>query len=224
MRSKHMFVALGACALLAGFGVNAQAKTVMVTDVEMPNALTGTLSGPSPVYNGEVYVGPTVLTLSDGSHLTVYCNDPWNEINLGANQSLPFSVGPLTTSDSFNGQSLTSTEIGKITSLATAGLASTDNVVRAEYGAAIWDLEIGGQDAFTFSDPTYTSFAQILANSATPSLTPGTEYLSQSGVQSFVGPSAVPEPGVWAMLILGFGAVGAAMRFNRRGAGSLTVA
>jgi hypothetical protein len=40
-----------------------------------------------------------------------------------------------------------------------------------------------------------------------------------------IGPvSAAPEPGTWAMLLIGFGAVGAAMRSGRRRAGYLTIA
>ena len=36
--------------------------------------------------------------------------------------------------------------------------------------------------------------------------------------------SAVPEPATWAMMILGFGAAGAAMRNNRRRQAALAVA
>ena len=37
-----------------------------------------------------------------------------------------------------------------------------------------------------------------------------------------VGAGAVPEPGTWALLILGFGAIGGAMRSPRRAAARLT--
>jgi hypothetical protein len=48
-------------------------------------------------------------------------------------------------------------------------------------------------------------------------LTPGAEYYSAAGAYpASLPPSAVPEPQSWAMLIVGFGVVGGAMRSRRQ--------
>lgn len=46
--------------------------------------------------------------------------------------------------------------------------------------------------------------------------TPGTENGSFGGTVAFVAQSAVPEPSSWALMLLGFGAVGLSMRRKRR--------
>ncbi len=48
--------------------------------------------------------------------------------------------------------------------------------------------------------------------------TPGTQNGSFGGSVAFVAQSAVPEPATWGMMLLGFGAMGAALRRRRRGA------
>lgn len=46
--------------------------------------------------------------------------------------------------------------------------------------------------------------------------TPGTQNGSLSGNVAFSAIAAVPEPGTWAMMLLGFGAIGFSMRRTRR--------
>jgi hypothetical protein len=45
--------------------------------------------------------------------------------------------------------------------------------------------------------------------------TPGTQNGSLSGNVAFTAAAAVPEPGTWAMMLLGFGAIGFSMRRRR---------
>jgi hypothetical protein len=45
--------------------------------------------------------------------------------------------------------------------------------------------------------------------------TPGTQNGSLSGNVAFTAAAAVPEPGTWAMMLLGFGAIGYSMRRRR---------
>jgi hypothetical protein len=50
-------------------------------------------------------------------------------------------------------------------------------------------------------------------------LTPGTSYVSEAGATYLTElPAAVPEPQSWAMMIVGFGVVGGAMRSRRQAA------
>ncbi|UUR06953.1 FxDxF family PEP-CTERM protein [Sphingomonas glaciei] len=51
--------------------------------------------------------------------------------------------------------------------------------------------------------------------------TPGTQNGSLSGNVAFNAIAAVPEPGTWAMMLLGFGAIGFSMRRTRRHAAHL---
>ncbi|MEO7411612.1 MAG: FxDxF family PEP-CTERM protein [Sphingomicrobium sp.] len=46
--------------------------------------------------------------------------------------------------------------------------------------------------------------------------TPGTQNGSFGGSVAFVAQSAVPEPATWAMMLMGFGGIGVAMRRRRR--------
>ena len=50
--------------------------------------------------------------------------------------------------------------------------------------------------------------------------TPGTQNGAFGGVVSFASTPAVPEPGTWAMMLLGFGGIGFAMRRRRRQQGA----
>lgn len=53
-----------------------------------------------------------------------------------------------------------------------------------------------------------------LSQSGSYSVAGGLAFYGENwlGAVDLVGPGAVPEPGTWALLILGFGAVGAALR------------
>ena len=66
---------------------------------------------------------------------------------------------------------------------------------------------------FKPDQPTFVQFAY--------SQGAGQAFLSPTGSIQLAG--AVPEPSTWAMLILGFGAVGAGMRLRRRDRGTLAL-
>ena len=94
--------------------------------------------------------------------------------------------------------------------LAPAG-SSTNSVYNGYYQGGYTDISvplslIGGQNTLTFSFAS-TGYAGPQGL--------GDEAWSLSNVQ-VSGVSAVPEPATWAMMIIGFGAIGATLRDTRR--------
>ena len=78
----------------------------------------------------------------------------------------------------------------------------------------------------TFGDPLETrGLANLALGIGTFVLTlegtPGTQTGSFGGSVAFQAQSAVPEPGTWAMMLLGFGGMGVVMRRRRRTANPL---
>ncbi len=66
----------------------------------------------------------------------------------------------------------------------------------------------GGENKFTVSGPGINSLAFNFA--------PAVENAKQFRVEGVVGTPGVPEPATWAMMIMGFGAVGSMVRHSRR--------
>jgi probable HAF family extracellular repeat protein len=76
-------------------------------------------------------------------------------------------------------------------------------------GFALRDIEA----ALMLDPANQTAFVTGLTFNVTG---PTTIAMSQTPVTTFVGNGAVPEPASWAMMIIGFGLVGGAMRSKRR--------
>jgi PEP-CTERM motif len=76
-------------------------------------------------------------------------------------------------------------------------------------GSALFDVPLSAGNYFIQLDPS-----NIAVNG---------EEVSGS-IQVFSGVSAAPEPATWAMMVLGVGVIGAAMRFSRRSATGSAVA
>lgn len=118
-----------------------------------------------------------------------------------------------------------------------AGSMGEQSAIAAAIGLAIWEiLYEGGSDSYDIATGNFSVFGDFAAlvaqsNAYLLNVTSGTwtgsasrlgtlisdkgadgQFLSQN--QVFL--SAVPEPATWAMMMLGFGAVGAAMRRRRR--------
>jgi hypothetical protein len=65
----------------------------------------------------------------------------------------------------------------------------------------------------------YAFATNTILNSIGFNTTPGGSITATTAI-----PSAVPEPATWMMMLIGFGAVGASMRFRRRRSGTLAAA
>ncbi|HVF95013.1 MAG TPA: PEPxxWA-CTERM sorting domain-containing protein [Sphingomonas sp.] len=118
----------------------------------------------------------------------------------------------------------------------TGGITQTLNTVVGEtYSISLWAANEGGTpnfgsvsfggillgsltDAPAFDYTNYTF--QAVATSASTALSfsfrndPSYYHLDDVSVESIA--AAVPEPATWAMMLLGFGMTGAAMRYRRR--------
>ncbi len=66
-----------------------------------------------------------------------------------------------------------------------------------------------GARAYAYIDPTFTIDPSYLA------LHPGAKLVFSAGFSNGVA-GAVPEPATWAMMLIGFGMIGAAARYRRR--------
>ena len=78
------------------------------------------------------------------------------------------------------------------------------------------------QALFDPNDTFLRNFIPVGAGTFTLNIlgTPGTQNGALSGSVSFASTPAVPEPGTWAMMLLGFGGIGFAMRRRRRQQGA----
>lgn len=87
---------------------------------------------------------------------------------------------------------------------------STNNEIGFRYPTS-WQYyySAGGGSTFQFAFGQYISFATGVA------FAPASADILL-GTAGSVGPGAVPEPGTWAMMLLGFGLTGVAMRAARR--------
>ena len=94
------------------------------------------------------------------------------------------------------------TSAGDLTTLLLGGISPTDNPLGPPYLADVYSIK-----------PTFGGWYTLIA-SRCPQPVPGSFPACAIGEVAFNGPS-VPEPATWALMIAGFGMVGAAMR--RRG-------
>ncbi|WP_419816343.1 PEPxxWA-CTERM sorting domain-containing protein [Glacieibacterium sp.] len=177
-------------------------------------------------YASLVKFNATVGDSTDSRDLIGFCIDLFHSIYVGVNTQLPMSldyhVGKLTTDA--HGKVLSSAQIQQITGLANLGFSisrsgAADKAVQlAAIQQAIWTVEYPGSsfvatggyanqqalaDSFVALAPTLTGSAKVM-------------YADNFATQGFMV-AGVPEPAVWAQLILGLGMVGAVSRRRARG-------
>lgn len=153
-------------------------------------------------------------------------NEPWNVANGGwGSPGISFGITPYTQSEAAYGMDITFTGPGMIT----PGSVAIGN------GAACAGDTGGGTTFCTISpDDIWEAFQtgpesiDFLAQNASFNVTNGQEYFvnilfTGGDPTSFSGewltnfsPSPTPEPSAWAMMLIGFGAAGVALRSRAR--------
>lgn len=225
--------AAAAFAAAATTGANA---TVVINSIgfDAPGYRTGKITHtPTNTVLNNIGIGRLALsgtdtaTMSPVSYLT-YCVDIFHMLHNGM-----FNPQPLSTyiSNPVRLSQLT-TLIGNANlAIAGAGNAAQRRDRSAAAQLAVWEIVFEGGSSYDLTAGQFrvsngdSANARSLANSWLGNVTSGswtrlpattTGFLYSSTNQSQIFLSAVPEPSSWAMMILGFGMAGAAMRRRAR--------
>ena len=223
----------------------AGASTLILVSDTMNTNYTAQIQGPAAPFTGggeNVYEGPLTFQVTDASHvgpysLTAFCVDLFDDITLG-NLNLTYETWTLGTNRDTNNQhlgtALSATQLSRMTKLLTLANGFETNMAAngaqlAAIQGAIWQIENpgytvtshqAGVDAFMNSyiartlitDPNAAGY--IAAGQLKTIISLGSNHQAFA----YAWTAAVPEPSTWAMMITGFGLIGATLR-RRRAAG-----
>jgi hypothetical protein len=159
----------------------------------------------------DVYLEPQVLTDSHGNSIRVFCIDPSGTDVLGT-QSPAIQYNA---SSDLAQLGLTSIQAGEIQWLDNYSVGKTDEFDDAIQGAM---AEVKGSSVTNISDSVVADdLSTLMANLETASFQSGLIPTNMPSAQIVVPPpSAVPEPASWALMLVGFGGMGVAIRSRRR--------
>jgi len=144
----------------------------------------------------------------------VFCDDLNHTVNVGGPQALEYTVGLVTVDGT--GKALSEAVSNEMGQLADIGVFdydhhNEDGAIAAQ--AAIWGIEYGV--AVTSTDSTIQHFINQDLTVKNNGKGFATGLIGMDGQQSQIT-GGVPEPAAWAMMLMGFGGLGAAMRGARR--------
>jgi hypothetical protein len=226
---KLGLIAAGLVSSLAlATGANA---SVVITGIALdaPGGVSGTITytptNPDYVVNADI--GRIKLTTSTGDTLLSYCIDIFHDLTTAT-----FTPAAISTT------SLSATKISQISALLSHGESLVTNADRsAAEQLAIWEIVNEGSGTYSLSSgnlfaSNISQNAVSIANSYLSNITSGvwtadpslalavltspndqTQLVWGANATKVLG--AVPEPATWAMMLVGFGGIGAAMRSRR---------
>lgn len=223
---RNMLCATAFALTTAAAGQASAATEVYINSVTLGNDAKVAITSPSlneTTYSDAISlianfgIGPS----ADTFQVWAFCIDLYREIGQGP-VGLQYHVDSLT--DDGAGNALSGTQVSRIYGLANLGYnliqggASDLQNRLSGIQAAIWSIEYGPTFSFVSDRPvvnTYMSTYKALAETDTLTGYGAYALLSDDGkTQGFV--IGVPEPATWAMMIIGFGAVGMMVRSRRR--------
>ncbi len=197
--------------LAVGTATGASAKIVVVTDVETGYPDLGNVSVPG---YGAPWTTPIIMTEQGIGKVVVFCDDLNHVVYVEGGQNLHYLIGQVTVDG--NGNPLkdhVSNEMGQLADIGRYDFSKGDEAGAIAAQAAIWGLEYGV--AVTSSDGAiqHDITADLKVTDDGRGLATGLIGLDNQQSQITGG---VPEPAAWAMMLMGFGGLGAAMRGARR--------
>jgi hypothetical protein len=226
---KLGLIAAGLVSSLALASAADAAVTITGVALDAPGGVGGTITyTPSnPDYVVNAAIGRIKLTTSTGDTLLSYCIDIFHDLSAAT-----FTPAAVTTT------SLSATKIAQISALLSNGESLVTSADRsAAEQLAIWEIVNENSGVYSLSSgnlfaSNISQNAVSIANSylsnitsgvwtADPSLQLAVLTSANNQTQLVWGASAtkvlgaVPEPATWAMMLVGFGGIGAALRGRR---------
>jgi hypothetical protein len=219
---KKLLLAAGAAVALMGAAGHASA-----TDFFSSTSQTNPLVVHIVPTNEDVYMAPMTFSgvdsMGDPISYLLWCLDINHNITDGTQSpALAYNESTLTTTTSFGGNpTFSQSQINQFSYLinvvAPTYIAAHDFTSLDYIQGAMWDIGFGAGTVTTNATDMAGISHFVGLGTSTQAVTAFTPLAVNGQVppQGFGGPGPVPEPGIWAMLIIGFGGIGAVMRRQR---------